>query len=219
MKTKFEQALSALTEHFLSDLPPIDNTDFSKKFKRRMQKLIKRWEKPYYAIINTAAKRAACIIAGIIIAVTALTLSVRALLPDAWKIFTTWFDEYMSVGFNSETASDSGSIEEIMVPKYVPEGFEMGEVLSGPSTYSIDFLRDGVYVCEFVQYIHKVPLLYDDDSPLRNVKVLQYDGIISASNDSHYLTWEDGKYYYVITDYESSLSDEDLISIAESMYE
>ena len=219
MQTKFELALSVLTEHFLSDLPPITDTEFSKKFKRRMQKLIKRWEKPYYILINTAAKRVACIIVGIIIAVTALTMSARALLPDVWNIFTTWFDEYMSVGFNSEAASDSGSIEEIMVPKYVPEGLEISEEFGTLSSYTTLFESDGVLACELIQYSYKVTLLYDDDSPIRNVSILQYNGILSTSNESHYLTWEDGKYYYVITDYYSSLSDGELIAIAESIYE
>lgn len=219
MQTKFELALSVLTEHFLSDLPPITDTEFSKKFKRRMQKLIKRWEKPYYILINTAAKRVACIIVGIIIAVTALTMSARALLPDVWNIFTTWFDEYMSVGFNSEAASDSGSIEEIMVPKYLPEGLEISDTIKTPTTYTTLFTRNEELVCEFIQYVYKVPLLYDDDSPLRNVKVLQYDSIISTINYRHCLAWEDGKYYYVITDYDSSLSDGELIAIAESIYE
>lgn len=219
MQTKFELALSVLTEHFLSDLPPITDTEFSKKFKRRMQKLIKRWEKPYYILINTAAKRVACIIVGIIIAVTALTMSARALLPDAWNIFTTWFDEYMSVGFNSEAASDSGSIEEIMVPKYVPEGLGISDTIKTPAAYTTLFVRNEDLVCELTQYVYKVPLFYDDDSPLRNVKVLQYDGILSTSNDSRYLTWEDGTYYYVINDYNSLLSDAELIAIAESMYE
>ena len=61
--------------------------------------------------------------------------------------------------------------------------------------------------------------MYDDDSPIQNVFVLQHNGIISKSNDSHYLTWKDQKYYYIITDYDCLFSDEELIAIAESMYE
>ena len=219
MQTKFELALLALTEHFLSDLPPIDNTEFSEKFKRRMKKLIKRWGKSYYILINTAAKRAACVIIGIIIALSALTISVRALLPDVWKIFMTWFDEYMSVGFETETTSNSNTIEEVMLPKYVPEGLEISETFSTPATHSTLFEQNGELVCEIIQYIYKVSLLYDDDSQLQNVKVLQHDGMINTSNSQHYLTWEDGKYYFVISDYSSSLSNYELIAMAESMYE
>lgn len=219
MQTKFEQALSVLTGYFLSDLPPIDNTEFSKKFIKRMQKLFRRWEKPYYTLINTAAKRAACVIVGIIIAVSALTISVRAFLPDVWNIIIEWFDEYIAVSFKPDSDSAPEAIEEIMVPKYVPEGMEMRGELRTPALYEVDYYKDEDLICTIRQCTYKEPLSLDDESSIQVITVLRYNGIISTNDNLHYLAWEDENYHYIIADTSSSLTDDELLAIAMSIYE
>lgn len=218
MQTKIEQALEVLTVNFLSDLPPITDDEFSEKFKKRMEKLIRRWEKPYYILINTAAKRVACIIVCMIVAISALTISVKAFLPDVWNIIIEWFDEYISVGFKTDADSTPDEIEEIRAPKYVPEGLEMSGSLRTPALYQTDYYKDGVVICTVKQHTYKRPLLLDDESFIQNVIVFQYEGIMSTSDGVRYLAWEDGKYYYVIES-DGSLTDDELIAIAESIYE
>ena len=220
MPTKFEQSLAVLTDYFLSDLPPIDeNYEFSAKFKKRMEKLIKRYEKPYYMLINTAAKRAACIIVCIIVAISALTLCVRAFLPDVWNMIIEWFDEYVLVGYDADVSVVPKTIEEIRPPKLAIEGIEMSGALRDTELYQTDYLKDETVVCRVMQLPCNKAFKLSDDSFVQTVSIFQFDGIISSTDDHRYLSWEDGEYFYIIVNRNCYLSDEDMIAIAESIYE
>ena len=220
MQTKFEQSLAALTDYYLSDLPPINEEhEFSEKFKRKMERLIRRYAKPYYMLINTAAKRAACIIICIIVALSALTISVRAFLPDVWNMIVEWFDEYITVGFSADTNVAPDTIEEVRPPKYAMEGLEINSSLRSIYVYQTDYLKDGNIVCTIIQYSYKKSFMLDDNTFIQNVLIYEYNGVISTTDNRRYLTWNDGEYYYIVINCNNYLPDEDMIAIAESVYE
>lgn len=220
MPTKFEQSLAVLTDYFLSDLPPIDeNYEFSAKFERRMEKLIRRYAKPYYMLINTAAKRVACIIICIIVALSALTISVRAFLPDVWNMIVEWFDEYIMVGYSVDTNVAPDTIKDIRPPKFVPEGLEMSGELRSETVYQTDYTKDEFIVCKVKQYTYKRMFMIDNSTFIQNVQISEYSGMFSTINNERFLSWDDGEYYYVIENYDRYLSDDDMITIAESIYD
>ena len=220
MQTKFEQSLAALTDYYISDLPPInEDYEFSAKFERRMQKLIRRYAKPYYMLINTAAKRAACIIICVIVALSALTISVRAFLPDVWNMIIEWFDEYIMVGYSADTNAAPDTIEEIRPPKFVPEGLEMSGELRSETVYQTDYTKDGIVLCEIKQYTYKRMYRLDNGSSIQNVQISEYSGIFSTINNERFLSWYDGEYFYVIENLKCYISDDEMIAIAESIYD
>ena len=220
MQTKFEQSLAALTDYYLSDLPPInEDYEFSAKFERRMEKLIRRYAKPYYMLINTAAKRAACIIICIIVALSALTISVRAFLPDVWNMIIEWFDEYIMVGYSADTNAAPDTIEEIRPPKFVPEGLKMSGELRNPTMYQTDYSINGTVVCRVRQRTLPNPFMLDDGSLICSVLIHNYDGMMYADDARRYLSWKDNKYFYLIENFDCYLSDDEMIAIAESIYE
>ena len=220
MSTKFEQSLAVLTDYFLSDLPPIDeNYEFSAKFKKRMEKLIRRYAKPYYILINTAAKRVACIIMCIIVALSALTISVRAFLPDVWNMIIEWLDEYVLVRYDADVDVVSDMIEEIRPPKLAIEGLEMSGALRRIDLYQSDYSSDGTVICRVRQYTYKGSFKLDDGLEIQNVFIHQYNGIVSMNGSDRYLSWGDGEYFYTIENLYGYLSDDEMIAIAESIYE
>ena len=80
MKTSFED-IDALSEEELK------NITFSFQFKEKMARLVKSQKKPYYYMINTAAKRVACIIIAFVAVLTTLTFSVKALREPVVEFF------------------------------------------------------------------------------------------------------------------------------------
>lgn len=79
------------------------NAEFSEKFERKMDKLIRRRNKPYFNLICTGGRRAACIVAAIII-LSASSLSVEAVREVVHDFFMSIFGDHtaVSVSINTE---------------------------------------------------------------------------------------------------------------------
>ena len=58
---------------YLSDKEELENTTFTDKFEKQMQKLIKSQKKPYYNMTNSVGKRVACVLVAIIILFTMMS--------------------------------------------------------------------------------------------------------------------------------------------------
>lgn len=98
-KEKLKEAFGTYCEitankyRFVNDL----DIEFSAAFEQKMEKLIKREKKPYFYLINTAAKRVACIIAALIIAVAGTVLSVDALREGVKNFIVEVYEKFSSV--------------------------------------------------------------------------------------------------------------------------
>ena len=75
-KTALFDAISSEYDKILSESE--NEHKFSSKFNKKMKKLIKRRQKPYYMLINTFSKRIACVLLTVAIASSATVLSVDA---------------------------------------------------------------------------------------------------------------------------------------------
>ena len=65
-------------ENEMNSLDSYDEHVFTQKHNKKMGKLIKRQRKPYFKLISTAGRRAACIVVAIIV-FSAYALSVKAI--------------------------------------------------------------------------------------------------------------------------------------------
>lgn len=88
---------AALIPEYESMIPEISEEHvFSDGFKKKMKKLINRREKPYFRLINTVGKRAACIAVCVIVAFAA-TMNISAVKNAVLKFFEKdYFDRYIS---------------------------------------------------------------------------------------------------------------------------
>ena len=97
--TQFKRAISeALTKEYEWSVPAHNNDhEFSDEFARKMDKLIGRRKKPYYQMINTTSKRAACIFAVIFIAAFTTIMSVSALRNAFKDFFMSIFSDHSEI--------------------------------------------------------------------------------------------------------------------------
>lgn len=124
---------------------------FSEKFERRMERLIKRREKPYYKLICTAGRRAVCIAAAVVIAF-GFAMSFESVRAAVKEFFTKVFSDHITLEVYPEFAeNDPDTIEEVYEITELPEGFELvdSETCSTYAyadyvfeDYHIDFLQE-----------------------------------------------------------------------------
>ena len=124
---------------------------FSEKFERRMERLIKRREKPYYKLICTAGRRAVCIAAAVVIAF-GFAMSFESVRAAVKEFFTKVFSDHITLEVYPEFAeNDPDTIDEVYEITELPEGFELvdSETCSTYAyadyvfeDYHIDFLQE-----------------------------------------------------------------------------
>ena len=127
----FKEALmSTFDEKFgISDeeLEQIPEPEFSKKFEKKMNKLVAKQKKAYYPLISTTARRVACIFVVItVFAVT--TLSVDAVREQFTHFFVNIFNDHSEIKVNTDAMiSDITKIDIESIEANIPEGFELVE--------------------------------------------------------------------------------------------
>lgn len=95
---KFKRAIfEALTPEYENAVPQEQDHIFSSAFEKKMSRLIKRRNKPYFMMINTAGKRAACFIIGIVVASSLAIVNVEALRNAFVDFFMNIFEKFAIV--------------------------------------------------------------------------------------------------------------------------
>ena len=203
---RFEQEM----QEFKSPPPFV----FSEKHKKKMAKLIKRQRKPYFKLICTAGRRAACIVV-IVLVVFASSLTVKAIREAIYDFIMRIFSDHTVVTVESGTAEGyPETIEEEYYISALPEGFELvDDVHNDMMIERIYFYTDKyIFFTQYTKNCYKE--LYD------NSKV-EYDiyenGIynfltIESEYETSYI-WDNGDYIFVVT---SNLDKEAVAKLFES---
>lgn len=111
-ENNFSRAIEeALTDEYLDLIPQVENHEFSKKFQKKMSKLIKYREKPYYNRINTFGKRVACVIAICIFISTITIINIDALREKVFNFSVNIFSNYSSVQYDVQNEEYPMTIE------------------------------------------------------------------------------------------------------------
>ena len=108
-----------------AELAPEEEVYYSPKLIKNMNKLLKYRAKPYWVIINTAAKRAvaACLI---IAAMAGALMSCKPVREAVVNFFQNVYEAYTEFFFGDDISANApGVIEEIHMPTYIPEGCEL----------------------------------------------------------------------------------------------
>lgn len=124
---QFQKALSeALILEYEHSVPQMEPHAFSPRFEKQMRTLIRRREKPYYRMINTAGKRAACFAAALLMLSTVSVLKVDA-FRSAFQDFTVKFRSVFSTFQSADPEKAPETIEEIyeMTYDFAGNGYEL----------------------------------------------------------------------------------------------
>lgn len=214
----FRKALfDALTPEYKQILDDASDThEFSVEFERKMQKLIKRRNKPYYKIINTVGKRVACIIVIVLLASSVTVLSVDALRNAVADFFVNIYEKFSTVQSVNEDKTAPTTIEDIYAITYDLGDYDVIYEEKDNYSYNITYIKDDV-VIDFLQYTKD---MYDqnvntEDAEISTISITSKEAIIFLDNQSyHHLIWDNGDY---ILNIRSNIDEDALICIAESV--
>lgn len=198
LKRALDEALSG-EYYLLLNGKHIPEHKFSGKFEKKMNKLIKRRRKPYFHVINTVGKRAACIIIAFLTASTATVMSVDALREAVIGFFMKTFDTYSLVKLVDD-GSHPDTIEEIYEITYDLSGYRVEWEDNSISTRQSIYCKGDKYIY-FFQYSRDIGDFFanTEDAVIYKTEINGYDGIYYLdNNDYNTFIWDDGRYTFRI---------------------
>ena len=215
----FLQALEAVyDERFNEQMSSLDNREphtFSKKHEKKMAKLIKRQRKPYFNLICTAGRRAACIIVAIVV-FSASALSVKAVREAVFKFITNIFSDHNVVEIEND--SDTSYPETIQEEYYIsdlPEGFVQSQVDKTDNTLFIVYSYGESRII-FEQHTLSTFKLNIDNEHNTFEGYTDPDGTvykIATSKDNTVIMWSNKEYVFII---DSNLNKEEALKLCRS---
>lgn len=215
---KFIKALyDALIPEYTAVMRDADDTahEFSPGFEKRMKKLIKRRNKPYYKLINTVVKRAACIAVIILAASSVTILSVKAIK----KVISSLSVKTVSVIQTNISGNEPQTLEELYDITYDLSDYKVAHDSKNEFIYWKYYknTKDNYTSVELKQYVKNFfPLTTYPDAPITLIDINGYEAFLYSNDtiDFHYLIWDNGDY---IIQLKSNVDKDTLIKIAESV--
>lgn len=215
--------MRALKESFEEDCDKlmseeIPNYETSAKFEKKMQKLIKSQRKPYFKLISTGGRRAACIIAAVVV-LSVSSLSVKAVRKTVLEFILNPVSDGEAEITTSVYGVDNypNTIEEEYYISEIPEGFECDLYDKCEAWVDYSYTNDeGDYIV-FRQEIkdvfggvydieHSVFYEYTDDDGQKY--------LIHECGSQYSIIWENGKYIFIIG---SNLDKEEILDLCRSI--
>ncbi|AEV70083.1 DUF4367 domain-containing protein [Acetivibrio clariflavus] len=189
--------------------------EFSKRFERRMKKLVRRSKTGNQAGGAVFLRRRAVALAAAIVILLATAMSVSAVRAAVFEFITEVYEKFTHIFFN-ESRSSSDSAGEFIVrrPSFIPEGFELvSEKTAGPVLLVYEKGTD--YISYSQQRLEDVSM--DINTEGAELEELEFNGHPAKYYSNHgvqNLLWCDDKYMYMV----SSTLDRDIVfKIAESV--
>lgn len=218
-KEKLKRALLEVCARYAenAELAPKEEAYLSPRLTKNMGKLIKDRAKSYWKLVNTAAKRAvAACLAAVILA--GAMMSCRPVREKVFDFFRNVYEAYTEIFFGDEARRDAPNvIEEIHMPAYIPEGYEMvKEPEMKPKNYGVVTEwrnNDGGYI-ELYQNLLSAKIALDTESA--DVELLNdIKAIIISKENRIVVFWSTDEYVYHIT--AIGLDKEEVLNIIKSM--
>lgn len=190
---------------------------FSKKFERKMARLIRQQKSFYFPMIRTPMRRTVTIMVTVIIILSTTVISVSALREAFIRFITEIFDTHTEVqAIQDDTAPES--FEDIYAIANIPDGFEIvfqnDNITEAPAL--ITEYRNGQQRIIFSQYIKS---RYNVNVNTEGYEMIRIDingseGFMIDMVDDIYIAWDNGDYIFEI---ESNVGKNTLIEIANSV--
>ena len=189
--------------------------EFSKRFERRMGKLIRRGKtgSPVGAIAFLRRHMVAFVAAIIILFASAM--SVSAVRAAVFEFITEVYEKFTHIFFN-ESRSSSDSAGEFIVcrPSFIPEGFELvSEKTAGPVL--LVYEKGSDYISYRQQRVEDVSM--DINTEGAELEELEFKGLPAkyySNQGVQNLLWYDDEYLYMVS---STLDRDAVFRIAESV--
>lgn len=216
-KNNFKNALfDAMSSEYDEILSESENEHkFSSEFNKKMKKLIKRRQKPYYMLVNTFSKRIACVLITVAIASSATVLSVDAARNAIADLFVELHEKFSVIQPENKTDTPE-TIEDIYEITYDLSEYEISYENYTNYKRNIIYSKDNITI-NFEQSTKK---MFNENINTEGANISEIDingNVAMYFQDNHNydcLIWDNGDY---IIKLHSNIGKNTLIDIAKSV--
>lgn len=202
----------------IKKVPQMPDHKFSRRFERKMKKLIRYgYCEPVRYHKITLKRLFICITVALISAVV-MAFSVTAVRDFFKNFFMEVFGTHTTVQTFSDNINIPTSIKDVYIID-VPNGFDIiyeDEIFEWSTYAHYEYRKDNDYAF-FNQYVKSK---YDvnvntENRPLDYIEINGNDGyIVDLDNNEYYISWDNGDYIFDIT---GNISKNELIKVANSV--
>lgn len=188
---------------------------FSDAFERNMQRLVSRRKKPYFRMINTVGKRAACVAAILLIGTFAAFMNAEAARNAIAESLTGVYEKFSDfISADDEEAPDkiedlyaiTVGLEEYTVQWEMRDDF-MCSTLYVNDTYAVNFKQEVKY-----SYDRK---WNTEGTAKETIMIGEYEAVYFCDNHNyHHLIWRTEDYVFSIS---TNVGKDELIAMSESV--
>ncbi len=190
----------------------------SPAFVEKMHQLFRRQKYGYYALFGTVRRRVASIVVALLVGMTVTTFSVKALRDPVVRFITEVFESFTSILFVNDEPAEANAGMEIVVPAYIPEGYEVEQQFSdGETVHRVTYYnKDNQERALYTQRWEDVSILNINTEGIEyhTVQVNGLAGIAYTQNDSNTIMFVHSGYTFTIM---GSLPEDELLRIAASI--
>ena len=188
------------TAELLQDIERCEEHIFSRRHEKKMQKLFKRQRKPYFKLVCSASRRAACIAAAIVI-VSASSMSVKAVRETVFEFFTSAFSDHQVI--STDTGSNDGypkTIEEEYRISKLPQGFKQQYHNRTETMVDIPYYSSDSRIM-FTQFTKdSFEIIFTDEA--KTEEFADADGqkyqVVITEHETVYI-WDNGRYVFMVS--------------------
>lgn len=215
LKEAFRQFNAEYCDSLPSDDELKKTVSFSAEFESKMEKLIKKQNKPYYKLINTVGKRAAVIILAIFIAFNTVTFSVEALREPFIDFIVETYERFSKISFVEKTPSKQKEFVPIK-PGYIPEGFDIDTETESDIVYSLKYtnINNNYIMYSQVTNSGSSSTIDTENSDYSKIQINNLEGVIWTNKGVVSVIFSTDNYVFNIS---GSLPEEEIIKIANSI--
>lgn len=174
---------------------------FSKRFERKMARLIRQQKSFYFPMIRTPIRRTVTIMVTVIIILSTTVISVSALREAFIRFITEIFDTHTEVqAIPDDTAPES--FEDIYAITNIPDGFEI--VFQNDNIEETPVLiteyQNGQ---EYIIFSQCIKSRYDvnvntEGYEMERIDINGNEGFMVDMVDNYYIAWDNGYYIFEI---------------------
>lgn len=211
--TALQRSLDIECEH-ISELDIVEH-QFSAKFEKKMKKLIQRREKPYFELISTAGRRAACVIVALA-AISASVFSVKAVREAVYDFIVKHFADHDEVTVICDDDCPQTIQDEYCISK-IPDAFTETEYSKDSiSIYAVYSADNDKYIV-FGQYAKpSYNMFIDNEHTTLDIYTDSDDQTYSIyeTYEDHIIIWDNGEYVFEIS---GNLNKDEMLELCRSI--
>jgi len=189
--------------------------EFSKRFERRMRKLVRRSRTGNPAGRVVFLRRRAVALAAAIVILLATAMSVSAVRAAVFEFVTEVYEKFTRIFFEESTPSRESSDEYIIRrPSFIPEGFELvDEKTAGPVL--LVYEKGSDYISYSQQRVEDVSMdINTEGAELQELEFNGHPAKYYSNQGVRNLLWYDDKYMYMVS---STLDRDTVFNVAGSV--